>query len=150
MKNAINKLNASLVLASIIVLFFITSCNSPAEKVENAQEDVVEAEQDLTEAQNDYSKEFENFKKEMDEKIATNDKKIAEINASMLKEKKSVQDENKEKIAILEQRNVNIKQRMSEYKDDGNEKWQSFKREFSHDMDELGESLKNFNHNDKK
>ena len=33
MKNVINKLNASLVLASIIVLIFITSCNSPAEAV---------------------------------------------------------------------------------------------------------------------
>lgn len=149
MKKVISNLNSSLAIAVVIVFTFLASCNSPAEKVEEAQEDVVEAEQDLTEAQNDYSAEFANFKKESDEKIAENEKKIAEINENMSKEKKSVQDENKEKIAVLEQRNANLKQRISEYKDDGNEKWQSFKREFNHDMNQLGQSLKDFNHNDK-
>jgi hypothetical protein len=31
---------------------------------------------------------------------------------------------------------------LESYKDEGKEKWESFKKEFNHDMDELGKSIK--------
>jgi len=37
-----------------------------------------------------------------------------------------------------------IKKKISEYKDDGYEKWETFKHNLSGDMDELGKALKGF------
>jgi len=48
-------------------------------------------------------------------------------------------------IAELESKNAAMKVRITDYKDDGKDKWQSFRTEFNRDMDELGNSLKNFN-----
>jgi len=42
------------------------------------------------------------------------------------------------------------KVKISKYKNDGNEKWESFKREFNYDMDELGQSLKDLGENNVK
>ena len=35
-----------------------------------------------------------------------------------------------------------MKMKIGEYKMDTKERWESFKREFSHDMEDLGQSLK--------
>lgn len=53
-------------------------------------------------------------------------------------------------IDTIEQKNKNLKIKMDSYKNDVDSDWQSFKREFSHDMDELGKSLKDFTVNNKK
>lgn len=58
--------------------------------------------------------------------------------------KKDLKASYEKQIAVLEEKNSEMKIRMSEYKEDGGEKWQSFKIEFNHDMDELGKSLKDF------
>jgi len=39
---------------------------------------------------------------------------------------------------------------LDSYKNDADSDWQSFKREFNHDMDELGHSLKDFTVDNKK
>ena len=46
------------------------------------------------------------------------------------------------KIDELEQKNSELKKRLDDYKADGKEKWEKFKAEFSHDMDELGKAFK--------
>lgn len=75
---------------------------------------------------------------------------IADIKVSMAKDKKYATADYKKQIAAIELKNAEMKIRMSEYKEDGNEKWESFKREFNHDMDELGHSLNDFTVNNKK
>jgi len=46
--------------------------------------------------------------------------------------------------------NQKKKVKISKYKNDGNEKWESFKREFNYDMDKLGQSLKDLGENNVK
>lgn len=77
------------------------------------------------------------YKAEQEKKIAENDRKIAELKA-----KKSLTDyENK--ITEYEKKNNELRKKINAaYKDVGKEKWASFKKEFNHDMDELGRSLK--------
>ena len=36
-----------------------------------------------------------------------------------------------------------MKRKMDDYKEEGKEKWETFKTEFTHDMDELGTAFKN-------
>jgi nitrogen regulatory protein PII-like uncharacterized protein len=50
----------------------------------------------------------------------------------------------------LEQKNIVLKNKLADYKDEGPDKWTSFKTEFSHDMDALGKALKDFTLNNKK
>ncbi len=143
--------NSIIAFSVMITATIFTSCNSPAEKVETAKDNVTEAEHDLTKAQDDYAIEVANFRKESDEKITANEKLISDIKESIAKDKKSVKAAYKEQIAVLEQKNSDMKKRLSEYKEEeGNEKWQSFKREFNRDMDELGNSLKDFTVDNKK
>jgi len=144
------KINTLFITATIVATAIFTSCSSPSEKVENADAEVEVAKEDLANAEYKYSVEVENFKKQTDEKITANERMIADIKVSMAKDKKYATAEYKKQIAAIELKNAEMKLRMNEYKEDGNEKWESFKREFNHDMDELGHSLNAFTVNSKK
>jgi hypothetical protein len=121
----------------------LTSCNTPAEKVENAQENVIQANKDLDQANQEYLADIDNYRMETASRIAANEQTIAEVNAGMEHERKAVRAEHKKKIAELEQKNREMKKKLADYKAEGKEKWEIFKAEFSHDMDELGKAFKN-------
>jgi len=120
----------------------LTSCNTPSEKVENAQEDVKDAKMDLKEANEDYLVDVENYRKETAEKIAANNQSIAEFKARKEADKKEAREEYNEKVAKLEQKNTDLQKKMDDYKMDGKDNWEKFKIEFNHDMEELGQSFK--------
>ncbi|MES2517445.1 MAG: peptidase M23 [Bacteroidota bacterium] len=137
MKKTIIALSISTLLVGSIV-----SCNSPAKKVENAQNEVIEANQNLDKANQDYENDIENYRKETSMKIAENDSSIVAFKARISKEKKAAKADYEMKIAALEQKNSDMKLRMENYKEEGKEKWEIFKTEFTHDMDELGKAFK--------
>lgn len=101
--------------------------------------------------QEDNSKEIEKFRNETNEKIKENEKAIADFKERMSKEKQEVREKYDKKIAQVEQKNKALKKKLADYKE-GNEKssWQSFKREFNHDMDELGKGIKDLTVNNVK
>ena len=47
----------------------------------------------------------------------------------------------------LENKNTELKNKLNEYKEVSTDKWAIFKKEFDHDMNELGEALKNLTSN---
>ena len=53
-------------------------------------------------------------------------------------------------IADLEKRNAALQIKVKEYKNEGNTQWESFKREYNYDMEELGKAMKNLTKNNKK
>ncbi|MEK6782699.1 MAG: peptidase M23 [Bacteroidota bacterium] len=120
----------------------ITSCNTPAEKVEIAQDNVTAANDDLDKANTEYLVDIENYRKEVAAKIATNDKSIAEFNARIESKKEAAKADYKKKVAELEQKNTDIKRRLDEYKAEGKNNWKIFKIEFSRDLEELGKAFK--------
>lgn len=125
-------------------------CRNSSEKVEKAKENVTDERQDLLNAERDYTVAIEQFRKETNEKIMTNEKNIAELKEKIEKEDKSSSTERKKEIARLESLNEALKNRLKEYKENGKEGWESFKREFNHDMDELGKALKDLTVNNEK
>lgn len=133
--------NLILVAVATFTSALVVSCTSSSEKVENADANVTEAKQELAEAQSDYTKEVVVFKQETNEKITANEVVIADLKKRMSEVKKEEKATYIERIAELEKKNADLKIRMENYKEDGNDKWESFKREFNHDMDELGKSL---------
>jgi hypothetical protein len=48
------------------------------------------------------------------------------------------------RVAILEQKNRDMRKSLDEFREDGKEKWQAFKVRFDHGMDEMGTAFKDF------
>jgi DNA repair exonuclease SbcCD ATPase subunit len=138
------------VFAFIATLIF-WGCNSSNQKVEAAEDKVQDAKKDVTDAQQDLNKtirdsieDHQKFKVEAEEQINAHEKSIADFKERIKTEK----DENKasyeKKLAELEQKNSDLKMKLEAYKEDGKDKWITFKNEFSQNMDELGKALKGF------
>jgi len=138
MKKSILALAACAVISGAMM----TGCNSSAEKVVNAQENVDQANKDLELANKEYQKDVARYRQETAEKIAANNASIIEFNARVAHEKKAARADYKKKIAVLEQKNSDMKLRMDNYKENGKDKWLIFKAEFTHDMDEMGKAFK--------
>ena len=147
MKNSINKW----VVMSIISGMFAVSCNTPKEKIEDAKVDMESATtdmkvatKDMQEAKDEYLADVEKYKNESNTQIAANEESIKEFNARIAGQKASAAKEYKEKIASLEKKNSDMKLKLDNAKTDSKENWEKFKKEFSHDMDELGNAFKDF------
>ncbi|MGQ7946552.1 hypothetical protein [Flavobacterium sp. WC2509] len=143
-----------LVFIPVFALFTVStmfiSCK-PTPKEEAAQENVEEAKEDLAEAkQQANEEEWQNFKNEMNAVIEKNDARIAELKQNIKNTGKSADIEYQKKIDTLNERNEKLKVKMRDYKNDANSDWQSFKREFNHDMEGLGDALNNITVNNKK
>ena len=143
------------ILTLVITMFVVTaafvSCKPATKEEIEAKENVQEANEELTEAKRAATaEEWQEFKDDMNEAIKKNEERIAELKLEMKKTGKSVDAQYEKSIDDLEQKNKDLKIKMETYKNDANADWQSFKREFNHDMDELGNALKDLTVNNKK
>jgi peptidoglycan hydrolase CwlO-like protein len=139
-----------IILTISVSMLLAFSCKSPADKVDDKAQKVEDAKQDLNEAKEDYQKEIEDYRKDINDRIAANDVTITEFNSRIENEKKEAKADYKRQVNELELRNRDLKKRMDEYKADGKDNWHKFKEEFNHDMDELGNSLKDLTRNNVK
>lgn len=141
----------TLAIAVFVTAATFMSCKSPTKEEKEAQENVNEANEELVEARKEATEaEWEAFKHSGDSIIDRNDERIAELKRDMKKAGKSIDAHYQESVDALEQKNKDLKAKMEGYKNDANSDWQSFKREFNHDMDELGQAFKDLTVNNKK
>lgn len=129
----------TILILSAIVIAGLTnkvSAQSHASKVKSEKADSLE----------DYRK----FKEEAEKKIAENDEKIAELKAKKFDGTTEEREKYNKKIANLEKKNAELRDRVTNYKGDMHDKWNSFKREFNHDMKEMGTALKDLGKNNVK
>lgn len=133
-----------LAVAGMLTGSVFTACNNQERKVENAAENVLEAEKDLNEAQAKFNEEWEQFKLEYQNQIQLNESDIATYR-EMEKADPLYKKKYRERIDELESRNLTLRERMNQYeKERRQEKWEEFKEEFKHDMNELGTAFKDF------
>ena len=127
-----------------------SGCKSPAEKADDAQQKVQDAKAQLDSAQNEANEaekkaataeEWKTFKIESEAKISSNEATIAELREKMKTSGKTMDALYEKRIDALEKQNNDLKTKIETY-DQSQSNWESFKREFNHDMDELGKSLK--------
>ncbi|MFO7673490.1 MAG: hypothetical protein R6V74_07275 [Lutibacter sp.] len=140
MKKLIFTITTSIMLTGAI----FTSCNTAAEKVDKAEDKSIKADEDFNSAKEEYLADIENFKKETNAKIDANNQLIADFKVKIASSKKDAQVYYQEQIAILEQKNIAMKQKMDTYQETGKDNWETFKTEFNKDMNDLGEAFKNF------
>jgi chromosome segregation ATPase len=120
----------------------INGCEkTPEQKVEGAKENFEGVKQDLKDAKTAYLAEWQVFKKEADEKIDANQKRIEAFKAKMIKAGSNAKENYNNEVAVLEQKNQDLKTKLDDYKDDGQSKWQEFKENFNDDMDAIGKTM---------
>ncbi|WP_188050654.1 hypothetical protein [Flavobacterium sp. GP15] len=148
----------NLALTTFIVATVLVGCQDKSkqeaeakENVENAKENLDDAKAELSDARRAATEqEWQAFKDSTNATIKQNEIRIAEMKAELKKTGKTIDSEYSKNIQELEEKNKEIKNKLEVYKNDTNSDWQSFKKEFRHDMDDLGQSLKNFTVKDKK
>jgi plasmid maintenance system antidote protein VapI len=134
-----------LILAIIVSVSgtMLINCQSSVEQakknVENAQDEVVITKQELNMAIKDS---VQLYKKNALKKIAANEERIADLKAEAIK-KKEFKVKYEAIINEWEQTNKDIKKRLNDYNDEGEEMWTSFKDEVTYDMDELEQAIAN-------
>jgi len=135
---AINLIIATLLVASCAMFI---GCKSSASKVEDAKEDVVKAKETLEVAKEEYLEDVKQSRIAAAESIDANNRSLAELKEKISKEKKQIKEKYEKQIAELEQKNNEIKRKLDNYQVEGRDEWQVFKKEFNHDLDELGRAL---------
>jgi hypothetical protein len=132
-------------------IFAIVSCQpSSSKKLQDAKADVAEADKNLEQAEVDYLADMATYRKEVDTKITANEQSIKDFKARIAESKEQAKEDYDEEIIKLEEKNTDMKRKLDEYKQKGKDQWDSFKKEFNHDMDELGNALRDLTVNNKK
>ena len=90
---------------------------------------------------------IQQLRKEAEIKANIYQNRLANYKAVIAYNKKETKSINEKKEADLEQRDMDMENRLYNYKDtdEGKDNWELFRYEFSREMDELGKSLKEFN-----
>lgn len=128
------------------------SCSNSQDKVEDAAEDVVEAQEKLEDAKADAEErnyeEWNKFRLAYEERMAEYDREIEEHRAEI----KNLNDKRKqERLEAIEEQRRELDERMENYENnDDPSRWDNFKAEFNHDMNELGQAIKDLFKNNEK
>lgn len=123
---------------------FFSSCQSAEQKITNKQSDDSLVSKTLIYTVHvDTITTYHQFKVVSIEKISANEKTIAEIKQKIAGMKTDKRMQYEKAITELERKNNELKNNLENFKDEGQENWTIFKEEFNHDMNELGNALKN-------
>jgi predicted nucleic acid-binding Zn-ribbon protein len=129
-------------ICALVAGFVITSCRDTREKnLEAAKENATAANQDLNNAQAAYEKEWANFKAGAEVKISDNQKRIDAIKADFKSAKIKAKVKYEKDVSVLEQKNDELKKKISDYKYSGLEEWAKFKQGFNRDLDSVGTTI---------
>ena len=154
MKKTIVTISAAIIIAATV----LPGCKSSTEKEAAAQENVQEAKEDLKEVQQDANaeavkaanaEEWREYKMEVEMKIQNNEIRIVELKEKIKKKGKVLDSIYETRINTLEEKNKEMRAKLNAYEKEQSD-WQTFKTEFNRDMDELGQSLKDFTIDNKK
>lgn len=132
-------------IALVILLFaglVFTGCENNQKNVEDAKDDVEQAKQDLRDARAEYEKEWQQFRTDSELKINVIQKKIDDFKVKLRTVSSTIKNKYENEIVSLEEKNIELKKRISEYNFQGRDNWEAFKREFNHDLDAVEKALK--------
>src|ERR1035437_5405972 len=139
MKNKNIILTVILLIAGLVLTGFYINRDK---KIENVQDKDKQANQGMKKEKAKFDKEWKEFKSNAEIKINANEKRIGEFKVKIKTASKEVKADYDKEITVLEQKNVELKKKINEYKYEGKDKWEDFKRGFNRDMDIVGKALK--------
>jgi tRNA uridine 5-carbamoylmethylation protein Kti12 len=133
MKNKCFIAAVSLLIAGLI----FTGCDNR----DNAKDDVEKANQDMIDAQIQFEKEWQQFKSDAELKINNNQQKIDDFKAAMKTTSAKFKAKYENEVLTLEQKNIELKKKLNEFKYERKENWEDFKKAFHRDMDSVSSAL---------
>lgn len=134
MKNKYFILTVILIIAGIL----FTGCDSSGD---GARDDVKQANQDMIDAQTQFEKEWQQFKSDAEIRINSNEQKIADFKAAMKTTTAKFKAKYENEVLTLEQNNIELRKKLNEYKYEGKNNWEVFKRDFNREVDTVVNSL---------
>lgn len=151
---------------SLVMIFALSSCESNRNRNDNDEgPDKITIEKEKThEGANvelnteeneglsdaEMEKQREEFRTSSEARIDENDRRIHDLDTKIEESNEKMKKEYRKRIAELKERNARYKARLKESNETNKAKWDEFKREFNHDMDELGKALEEFTIDNKK
>lgn len=137
------KTTMTLALITLMAGAIFTSCHTSDRKDKTAQvEDAKQGQKEMNaqEQTSAISEEWKSFKTKSQIKINDNEIRIVELKATIKTSEKKIDVYYKKTIDKLEQKNQDLKMRMEAYEKTLND-WESFRRDFNHDLDETAQAL---------
>lgn len=135
----------AIAFVAIITGSMLTGCTKK-DQTEEMQNRVREAELELHEAQSDY----EVFKAEADAQIEANERRIEDLKKESKEMKRELKADYDARVEALEEKNKTMKDKLRNAKERGGDRWEGFKKEFKHDMEEFGDAFKDIGKNNVK
>jgi flagellar biosynthesis GTPase FlhF len=148
----------NLAITMLIAGSVFTSCESQAQKDEKEKNRIETEQKELNERKIEVNaaaqkvadaEDWKQFKAASELKIKENEIRIDELKLKKSKPGKMLDELYQNRIEALVTRNKELKERIYSYEKNQSD-WEVFKREFNHDMDELGKALKDFSVDNKK
>jgi len=137
----------ALAIAGFLSALPFTGCQRPEDKVETAREKVAEAKQDLKEAGRDARADWQEawltVKRDYDKEVAINERRILDLRKEVAAIDMRYRSTYNSRIDDLERRNTELRERLNNVKDQGDQQWEEFKTGLKREMDDLQSSLKN-------
>ena len=118
----------------------IALTNIAAFAQENKQ--AANARKELREAKIDSAEDFNRFKKQAEAAIKENKQKIKVLKSKKSDASKEEKENYDKKVKALEEKNKNLKSKINSSSKTTTEMWAAFKREFNHDIEELGKAIR--------
>jgi len=140
MKTSI-KLFAGLVMLSGLLF---TNCKNSTDKVESEKEKVAEATENSAELNDAYLAEVEEYKIITKAQIEANEKSITAFNTRIANQKSVAKANYEKEIAALNAKNSDMKKKLEDLKADNQNTWDTFKTQFNQDMEDMGNSIRDF------
>jgi hypothetical protein len=100
------------------------------------------ARKELHEAKIDSAEDFNRFKKQAEATIKDNKQKIKALKSKKSDASKEEKENYDKKVKALEEKNENLKSKIQVSSKTTTEKWVAFKKEFNHDIEELGKAIR--------
>jgi hypothetical protein len=144
--SAKNRLIALSVLA-FTASFILCACNSSGNKGEESQgykDSLAQSSSVAVDTGNALKADWEKFRMAPDEKIRQNEDSIQVVKNRITKEDAKIKGKLDKDVTRLEEKNNELKARLMNYKEEGKDKFETFKTDFDNSMDSLGVNIKNF------
>jgi transcription-repair coupling factor (superfamily II helicase) len=102
---------------------------------DNTKEEVEKANQEMIDTQAQFEKEWQQFKSDTELKIDANQKQIDDIKAAMQTTTAKFKAKYENRVLTLEQKNIELRKNLNNYKYAGKDNWEDFKRDFNREVD---------------
>lgn len=138
--------NLHLVLTAIAIATagLFAGCDFQSNKMERAQEQIAVTDRDIGITRTEVEEEIQLFRKEMTGKILENNRLITQIKKKIKNHDMSERVPQEAQLIVLESENLEMRRTIDNYSDLSKLNWDTFKKGFTGDMENLDHRLKNF------